>query len=183
MRFDEMLDSCSGCDQPEQQSSPDLQAIRTALSSSLEDLRNIAAGIGIPGIADLSLADTARRAIRDFERHAGLKVTAHIEGDVTTIPLATKITLFRLLQESLTNCAKHAQGSTPDVRVCQMPDSITVEVSDHGAGFETGTALRSGRLGLSFMQERVRLLGGTIQIDSAPGHGTRVFAELPLITE
>lgn len=182
MRFDAMVEACGGCgcDNSANQVSPDVPAIRGALRSSLDDLRNIAAGLGIPGIAALSLAETARRAVHDFERQSGLKVEASIDEIPGEAALATKITTYRLLQESLSNSHRHALGDPPRVRMWRDEGLTRIEVTDGGAGFDPAVAARSGRLGLAFMQERVRLLGGTCEIESAPGRGTRVLASLPL---
>jgi hypothetical protein len=183
MRFDEMVAAGGGCDDSANQSPPDLKAIQGALRSSLDDLRNIAAGLGMPGIASLSITETARRAVRDFERQFGLKVEADIEEIPNDAALATKITVYRLLQESMSNSHRHALGGPPRVRVWRDDGLVRIEVADDGAGFDPHVAARSGRLGLAFMLERVRLLGGTCEIESAPGRGTRVLAGLPLSGE
>lgn len=175
MRIDEL----AGCGNV----APELQAIRAALRSSLADLRNIAAGLGVPGIADLPAAETARRAVRDFERRSGIKVDAEIDDSLQDAGMAAKITLYRLLQESLANSGKHAPGSRPRVRVWRDDGQMRIEVSDTGAGFDPQAIPESGRLGLAFMQERVRLLGGNFELDSAPGDGTRIRAGIPLTRE
>jgi len=181
MRFEELVETCDGCAHSGAVASPDLHAILAALRTSLDDLRNIAAGLGMPGIAGLSLADTVRRALRDFERQSGFKVEAAVDPALQEAGLATKITVYRLLQESLANTRKHAQGEKVRVRAWRAGDQMHVEVTDAGAGFDTQAATQSGRLGLAFMQERVRLLGGQFELESAPGRGTRIHATLPLI--
>lgn len=180
MRFDELAQAYKARALPGDAVSPELDTIHGALRSSLDDLRNIAAGLGVPGIAELSLAETARRAVRDFERQAALKVDADIDVALLDAALATKITVYRLLRESLSNSRRHAPGGLPQVRVWREGDSARVEVADSGAGFDPHAVARSGRLGLAFMQERVRLLGGVFELDAAPGRGTRIRATLPL---
>lgn len=183
MRFEELVETCDSGVRSGVVASPDLHAILAALRSSLDDLRNIAAGLGMPGIAGLSLADTVRRALRDFERQSGpgLKVEADVDASLQEAGLATKITVYRLLQESLANTRKHARGEKVRVRAWRADDQMHVEVTDAGAGFDPQEATQSGRLGLAFMQERVRLLGGQFELESAPGRGTRIHATLPLI--
>jgi len=183
MRFDEMADACGCCNVSGPKALPDLQAIRGALRSSLDELRNIAAGLGMPGIAASSLAETAQRAVRDFERQSASRIVAEIDASLQEADLATKITVFRLLQESLANSHRHAPGGAPRVRVWRDGDRVRIEVADSGAGFDPAVVARSGRLGLAFMQERVRLLGGEFTVDSAPGSGTRIRASLPLHNE
>ena len=173
MRLEEQVDATGGAHS-------ERKIIHAALKSSLDELRNIAAGLGVPGIADLTLTETAHRAVRDFERQTTLKVNTAIEDDLLTTSLATKITVYRLLQESLANSYRHARGGTPQVRVGHDAGQVVVEISDQGAGFDAETAAQSGRLGLAFMKERVRLLGGNYLLETAPGRGTRILARLPL---
>ena len=180
MRFEELVANCSSCPRPGSTTPSELPAVLAALRTSLDDLRNIAAGLGLPGIAGLSLADTVRRAVRDFERQAEFNVAAEIEPTLPDAGLATKITVYRLVQESLSNCRKHAHAAEVGVRAWRADDWMHVEVKDSGAGFNPGAASRSGRLGLAFMQERVRLLGGRFELESEPGRGTRVHAIVPL---
>lgn len=179
MRLEELTTECGCCTrQSGGLPPPDLQAVVAALRSSLEDLRNIAAGLGIPGLAELTLADTVRRALRDAERQSSSAVTAHIDTSLPVAPLALKITVYRLLQESLNNCRKHAPDARIDVRVAYADAMLYIEVADDGPGFDPQAA--TGRLGLAFMQERVRLLGGQCSVMAAPGRGTRIAARLPL---
>lgn len=182
MRFEELIET-NGCrTRSGDGAPPELQAILSALRCSLEDLRNIAAGLGMPGIAELSLADTVARAVRDFERQSGVKGRVDIDPSLRDAPLATKITVYRLLQESLANFRKHARAAEVRVRAWRAESQVHIEVSDTGAGFDPRQVVDSGRLGIAFMQERVRLLGGLFELDSAPGQGTRIHAVLPLGT-
>jgi signal transduction histidine kinase len=104
------------------------------------------------------------------------------------VPLPLKVTLFRLLQEALSNAYRHGEGKAQKVLVQPMTNSLKrlhVEISDEGPGFvlvQSGKAQPSkeGHLGLVGMRERVESLGGTFQVESAPGRGTKVMAQLPL---
>lgn len=183
MRFDEIAEVYCGATASKNDAAHDLRTIREALDSSLRDVRNIASGLAIPGIDELSLADTARRAVRDFERMSRQTVRAEIDESLGEAPLAVKIAVYRLLQESLTNGWRHALEATAQVRVQQVDGQVLVEVVDHGAGFDPQAAALSGRLGLAFMRERVRLLGGVFEIDSILGQGTCIRARLPLTPE
>lgn len=185
MRFDELVGAYTSRAPYQDKASHELQTIRDALSSSLDNVRNIAAGIGLPGLAELSLAETARSAVRDFERMSGLKIEKEIDKclDQEKMPLAIRITLYRLLQESLANSWRHAAGSSPRVRVKIENGWVLVEIADQGSGFDPLAAVPPGRLGLAFIRERVRLHGGVFKVDSAPGRGTCVRAQLPLSSE
>lgn len=89
-------------------------------------------------------------------------------------------TAYRLIQEALTNTARHAGVQQVSVRATYMDSTLTIQVEDRGSGFEVKTTLDNGRTrGLRGMQERVALLGGSLIIDSVPGWGTSILAELP----
>jgi signal transduction histidine kinase len=182
MRFDNLAANCLDCTSSSRAVSQDLNKIHIALQSSLQDVRKISSGLALPDLAELSLADTARRAVRDFEGVYGQIVQTEIEEDITldNAPLAVKITVYRLLQESLTNCRRHAPGGEPRVQVKQADGQVHVTITDHGAGFDPQSVAVGGRLGLTFMRERVRLIGGIFEIDSSQEYGTRIQAKLPI---
>jgi signal transduction histidine kinase len=91
----------------------------------------------------------------------------------------TKETIYRIAQEALHNAVKHAQAGQLDLRLYRSNESIVLEISDDGVGFDPTTAF-PGHLGLHSMHERANSLGGTLAIHSAPGNGTRVCAQFPL---
>ena len=183
MRFDEFSTTCRGCSSTPENAVQDLQSIKIALQSSLSDVRRISSGLALPGMDELSLADTARRAIRDFQRLSGQSVQTEIDNSLDAAPLSVKITVYRLIQESLNNCIKHAPKSTPLIKMHKNEGQVLVSVTDNGGGFDPHAAALTGRLGLAFMRERVRLLGGIFEIDSNFGLGTCIRARLPLSTD
>lgn len=180
MRFNEFTAMCRGCPLAPDGVAQELHVTRNALQSSLQEVRRISSGLAIPGMTELSLYDTARRAVLDFERMSGLMVETEIDKSLGKAPLAVKITVYRLLQESLNNCRQHAPGGEPQVRLQQSEGHVLVTVTDQGTGFDPQAAAAAGRLGLAFMRERVRLLGGTFEINSAHGQGTCIRARLPV---
>ncbi|TME08472.1 MAG: PAS domain S-box protein [Chloroflexi bacterium] len=95
------------------------------------------------------------------------------------LPLKVKQELYRIAQEALHNTVKHAHASKVDLRLCQTSEAVILEVRDNGRGFDA-TASFPGHLGLHSMQERVKGLGGVLQIESAPGQGTCVRAQVPV---
>lgn len=155
-------------------------AIRNALQSSLADVRDIASGLGVPVVESLSLADTVRRAVRDFERQFPARPGIEVDDSLGAAPLAVKITAYRFVQESLNNSQRHAPGAAPMVRARRIGADALIEVVDRGQGFDPDEAATSGRLGLAFMQERVRLLGGSFELETGPGRGTTLRARLPI---
>ena len=95
------------------------------------------------------------------------------------LPLKVKQELYRIAQEAMHNTVKHAHASKVDLRLCQTSEAVILEVCYIGRGFDA-TASFPGHLGLHSMQERMKGLGGVLQIESAPGQGTRVRAQVPV---
>ena len=93
---------------------------------------------------------------------------------------AVESTIFRIVQEALTNANKHSKAETVNILLSQSHDRIHVEVEDSGTGFDP-ERVSDGRHGLSGMRERASLLGGALKIDSTPGNGTRITADIPVL--
>ena len=100
------------------------------------------------------------------------------------MPPEMEIACFRVVQETLTNVIRHAGAKVVTVKLEVTPEQVRIEVRDDGCGFDPSAALSAvagrRRLGLAGMRERMDLLGGELEIDSAPGRGTTVVATLPL---
>ncbi|MDP2809999.1 MAG: sensor histidine kinase, partial [Rhodocyclaceae bacterium] len=177
LRFDDLKQACGGCGQGN--APHELGLIHGALRDSLDELRAIAGGLGVPGIDRLTLADTVQRAIRDGERKSVTGISSAIDDDLGDAPLAVKITVYRLVQEALSNARHHAPDAPPRVSARRDGDAVIIEVTDNGPGFDP-LASAGDRLGLAFMRERVRLVGGVFEVDSAPGRGTVIRARISL---
>lgn len=161
-----------------------LGEINTALQSALKEMRAIAAGLSLPQLAGLDMAETIVRVVRAHERRTGTQVALELGAVPEQAALPLKITTYRLIQEALNNAARHAGGAGQRVRVAREKDQLVVEVSDSGPGFAVDQAgVDGGRLGLFGMRERVESLGGVFQVRSqtgdGPGRGTTILARLP----
>jgi signal transduction histidine kinase len=144
-------------------------------------MRTIASGLRTPELERAKPAEIVRRAVADHERRAGARATVQIKGIPSRAPLATKIALYRILSEALSNAARHGHGASVEVRVTESGDGqVLAEVSDQGPGFDVGQRPRQDHLGLAGMRERAELLGGRLEVESSVGAGTRVRAYLPL---
>jgi len=183
LRIEALADVCATCVVAVAKGravSDDFRTIRSALQSALAELRTISAGLRLPEIGRLSLAETAERAVRDYERKTGRSVALAVNGVPDEAPLPVKITLYRLLQESLANSFRHAGGVDQRVQIAGGDGQLLVEVADGGKGFDLQTVTRDGHLGLAGMRERVEILGGAFEVRSAPDRGTVIVARLPL---
>jgi signal transduction histidine kinase len=159
----------------------ELQAVRGALQEALTDMRTIAAGLRTPELERATPAEIVRRAVAEHERRAATKATVDIDGIPPAAPLATKIALYRILSEALSNAVRHGGGADVTVTVTTADGGdLSVEVADRGPGFDSARPPGEGHLGLAGMRERAELLGGRFELESGAGHGTRVRALLPL---
>jgi signal transduction histidine kinase len=157
-----------------------LETVRGVLGEAMYELRAIAAGLRLPDLAALGPAEVVRRVVRTHEQRTGVSVALRLGELPDQAPLATKIVLFRALEEALSNATRHGQGAGVSLRAWLDVDALAVCVTDHGPGFAPERAVQEGRLGLANSRERAELLGGRLQVDSAPGAGTRVWIWLPL---
>lgn len=160
--------------------SDELRTLQEALRGALHDLRSVYKGLHLPDVEQYSVAETVRRAVRDYQRTSGVAPGVCLENLPEDAPLAQKITLFRLLQESLANGYRHGGAVDQHVTVRGRDGALDIEVSDKGSGFEPERTVTDGHLGLDSMRERVEILGGTFSLASVPGKGTVVRATVPL---
>jgi signal transduction histidine kinase len=161
-----------------------LQRARSLAEEAVRNTRDIALLLRPSLLDDLGLEPALQFQAEDFSRRTG--ITCHFSAnglDEHRLPDAWKTCVYRIVQESLHNCEKHAAPTQVTVRVSQETDRLTLEVQDDGVGFEMnaqGAPLRAAGLGLLGMRERAGMLGGALQIVSAPGHGATVRVELPV---
>ena len=176
------LDAVEGrLEVPGQAADADLLAVRGALQEALADMRTIAAGLRTPELELAKPAEIVRRAVADHEHRSGTRAAVNVRGIPARAPLATKIALYRILSEALSNAARHGGGAGVEVRVTDTGDGyLSVAVSDKGPGFDSSRKPGPGHLGLAGMRERAELLGGRFELESSLGAGTSVRAFLPL---
>jgi signal transduction histidine kinase len=126
---------------------------------------------------DLGLEAALQWQARDFCRRHDIPVNLTVSAQLEDLPDQHKTNLYRIVQEALTNCARHSKANSIAITIRRQEDELRVTVSDDGVGLHQKTA--SGGLGLIGIQERARELGGTIIIDSTSGHGTRLTVSIP----
>jgi len=157
-----------------------LRVIQRAIESSMKDIRAITAGLRLPDFEHLEPAGVAARAVRDYTRKTAQHVTLDVHHAPVSASVPVKITLYRVIQEALSNAFRHAGETDQSVKVWAENRRLTVEVLDSGAGFDPQTVQEDLHIGLVGMRERVELLEGDFNVDSTPGHGTRVKAMIPM---
>lgn len=162
----------------------DLDMVQTSMQRALLEIRALSSGMGVPQLSELTLPETLARAVRVHQQRSGTVVTLALDGTPERASLPVKITLYRLVQEALHNAYRHAGGIDQRVTLCYDAGRLHVEVADGGAGFgRADSAVGDDHLGLAGMRERVESLGGNFRVESAPGQGTRVIADLSLAGE
>ena len=117
----------------------------------------------------------------DFERQGGPRIDLVSAGEfeLERLPGPVETALYRIVQEAVTNAARHAHATSIGVILEKRGDRAVAIIEDNGQGFDVEEALRRGRLGLLGMRERAEMLGGTVSIESAPGTGTALFVDVP----
>jgi signal transduction histidine kinase len=151
--------------------------IKSVAETAVKSIRDIALLLRPPMLDDLGLVPALEWQAREISRRSDMEVDVQSENVSEGLGDETKVTVYRLVQEALNNAATHAGAKNAKVTIAQNSDQITVEISDDGNGFDPERQRGMGILG---MEERVRRLGGTLAIDSAPRKGAKVKAELPL---
>ena len=182
LRLDHISQHYDACPQANGQAQNEtLDIIQISLRRALQEVRAISSGFGLPQLGNLTLTETVARVVRTHERRTGTKVALTCGLLPEQAPLPIKITLYRVIQEALSNAYRHAGGAGQQAGVSCMDGTLRIEVVDQGPGFEQSPeAAGEDHLGLLGMRERVESLGGRFHVESAPGAGTRVVAELPI---
>ena len=133
---------------------------------------------------DLGLIPALHAFIKEFTKRTGIHIhfTTFTSERIERLDSAKRTVLYRVAQAALTNVARHAQATRVNVRIRRLPGAIRMEIKDDGKGFQVERVLfakRHKRLGLIGMRERVEMIGGSIAVESAPGKGTTIRAQIP----
>ena len=154
-------------------------SLRDLVVATLQDVRRLAVELRPSALDDFGLAPALERLVDTYGRQAAVPVHLEITLGDDRLPAEVETTLYRMVQEALTNVAKHADATSISILLTRTASSVRLVVEDDGAGFEPGGA-RDGGLGLPGMRERVALLDGRLRVESAHGKGTTLVAEVPI---
>jgi signal transduction histidine kinase len=149
---------------------------------TVESVRNICLWLRPAMLDDLGLIPALQWQVEEFSRRTGMEVAFREYPLDDNLPHSTRTCVYRILQESLHNCEKHAGATRVEVTISSISGQILLEVRDNGRGFATdsrGMSRRPGRFGILGMRERALASGGTLAIESAPGEGTGVRLWVP----
>ena len=154
---------------------------RTLLADSIAAIRDVCADLRPATLDYVGLNQALKEYAGQFSRRTGIAV--HVSGMDSRQRLAaeTETMLFRVAQEALTNCAKHAKATSISMEITHASEQVVLEISDNGAGFDPGALGQSRHrpgLGLLTMRERAEFAGGKFSLESQPGKGTRIRVEI-----
>lgn len=168
--------------QGDQRALEDLQKGREVLNDAIQEVRRISHDLRPSILDDLGFESALGNLLEQFSERTGIRVRAEVVLDAVQLPEAIEITLYRMIQEALTNVERHADASELVLRVDAQRDAVRMDLRDNGQGFDPQGERHRFGIGLRNMDERVELLGGNFRLDTAPGEGVRIRVSLPIKT-
>lgn len=182
IRMETMFDGFAGVDRDLLSRGRDVTSI---VRGAIAAVRDIAYGLRPPALDQLGLSQALERHCEDSSRRTGVDIDFSAVGiEDTILDFDTEINIYRMVQEALNNVGKHAEASKASVRLVRSHPDLIIRISDNGCGFNvdgrSSDALEERHMGLRSMEERARLLGGTAEIQSLIGSGTRVIFKIPI---
>jgi signal transduction histidine kinase len=148
---------------------------------AMKTVRDLAMGLRPSMLDDLGLGAALGWQAREFSRLNGVPANLKLAGPLDSLSEQARTSLFRIVQEALTNITRHAKATRVDISLLATDDMVQLKVVDDGAGMDPAAARRTG-LGLLGMEERVRELHGELNIESTVGHGTVLQVSIPVLT-
>lgn len=148
---------------------------------NFEVVRSLATSLR-PTALDLGLVDALEWLVEDFSLRWDIPCAFQLQGEPFELDDTQSTAIFRVVQESLTNIAKHAHASEVRIDLRFEPARVSVSIQDNGQGFDPSQVAKLGRFGLLGMRERILALQGQIQIQSQPGQGTHIAIDVPIHT-
>lgn len=157
-----------------------LTEAKRLIDTILRSVRDLVMGLRPSMLDDFGLQPALEWHVRDFRRRYNIAVDLQIAGDLSTLPDQHRTCVYRIVQEALTNCARHAHATHAGIRVDYDQVSLFLTIDDDGVGFDASHPQGMGLLGI---EERVRELRGTFTVGPRPGGGTRLAVTMPARTE
>lgn len=164
-----------------------LAQIEASAAANLAEARRVVGALAPKDLESHGLPAALRRQLDTLSEVSGIRTELHVDGDLTVLPTATEVALLRTAQGALANVRQHADARRVVVTLTDAEDTVRLDIVDDGRGFDaTGWAARApvslvaGGYGLTAMRSRLRELGGELHVESRPGEGAALSAQLPL---
>ena len=157
----------------------ELEDLAEHARSNIQDVRRLIYDLRPAVLDELGLVPALRQHVSRYREEHNVQVDLTLGQESKRLSPALETALFRITQEALTNVAKHAQAQRIEIRLTHTPQGIVLHIADDGQGFDPVSAQPGAGIGLWSMRERAEQLGGLLQIDSTPGHGTALTVLVP----
>jgi PAS domain S-box-containing protein len=157
----------------------DLKGLRTNLTEVADEVHNLSRQLHPSILDDLGLVQAVEAECAAFTKKTGIDLSFVPHDVPDSVPQPLALCLYRVIQEALQNIAKHSRAATASITLQGLPDGIRLLIQDKGVGFDSQEVKKKAGIGLSSMRERVRLVNGTIAIESKPGKGTELQVFIP----
>lgn len=161
------------------QARDELNNLKSSAMGTFQKVRNFIFELRPMMLDDLGLVPTVRRYADAFKEQTSLDVSVTVTGNERRLEPYLEIMMFRALQELLGNTARHSQASQVKVMLDMGDERIRISVDDNGKGFDPDVVQQGNSLGLKLIRERAEMLGGTFDVDSSVGRGTRITFAVP----
>lgn len=158
-----------------------LERISADLAAATEEVKRIAHGLRPPALDILGLSPAIESYARSVAENTGIAIVTEVDATDGVLSSDAELALYRIVQEALSNIARHSGAETARVAVNVSRSAVTAVISDTGRGFSVRSEMERSGLGLFGMQERGAYVGGTVQVESEPGRGTRVRVTIPTV--
>ncbi len=156
-----------------------LHSMTELMDRTIRTVRHVTSSLR-PGALDLGIVAALEWLVEEFIDHAGIPCELVLGDGEVNLDELTATGIFRIVQESLTNVARHAQASQVEIIVTRGNGELCFEVHDNGRGFDQGAVTVTKSFGLVGMRERVAMMNGTFELDSGPGQGTHIRVCVPV---
>jgi signal transduction histidine kinase/ligand-binding sensor domain-containing protein len=157
-----------------------LDLIADSTMQAIQEVRQIAYNLRPHHLDNVGLSRSIEEMLRRVEEASGIAIACEIESLDGALPKKVEINLYRIVQEAVSNIVKHAEAKQAGVEIERHEDRLHLTIRDNGCGFEVQETSERRGFGLAGIAERVRILGGSHQIESEPGKGTTIRVEIPL---
>jgi signal transduction histidine kinase len=157
-----------------------VESLKEMVKNVLENLHQIAVKLRPASLDRLGLVIGLQQYVQEFSHQHCIEIQLDVVGEeIGRLPEEDETALFRIVQESLVNVILHAHASRVDILLSRRKGSLVMMIEDNGVGFDPEHPLQENRLGLFGMHERIQILDGCFQVESAPGKGTTIVVEVP----